>query len=380
MAAAAPDARQQELQSIQQRIERLKEELEQSTEDRSEAADSLKHSERRISEVKRGLRDLRQRQDVLVGELSRLGDQARDTEAEARGQQARLAELLRQRYRQGGDDTARLILGGKNPAEIRRRVAYFAYIGSARTQLIEHYQGTLDRLVALRRDTEARKRDLTMVEREREAQKTALEREKQARQTMLDKLSARIHEQRREIGSLQRDEKRLTDLVEKLRNLAEARKSKKVVPAKPGEKVKNVADASLAGIDFAKMRGRLAFPVAGEITARFGQNRPGGGPVWKGLFIRAKAGQDVRAVATGEVVFAEWLRGFGNLLILDHGGGYLSLYSNNESLYKQAGTRVKAGDAVASVGNTGGQEESGLYFELRHLGKPFDPMTWVSAR
>jgi septal ring factor EnvC (AmiA/AmiB activator) len=85
-------------------------------------------------------------------------------------------------------------------------------------------------------------------------------------------------------------------------------------------------------------------------------------------------------VATGDVVFSDWLRGFGNLLIVDHGGGYLSLYSNNESLYKQAGTRVRAGDAVASVGNTGGQEEPGLYFELRHLGKPFDPMTWVSAR
>jgi C-terminal peptidase prc len=95
------------------------------------------------------------------------------------------------------------------------------------------------------------------------------------------------------------------------------------------------------------------------------------------LFIRARSGQEVRSVATGEVVFSDWLRGFGNLLIVDHGGGYLSLYSNNESLYKQAGTRVRAGDAVASVGNTGGQEEPGLYFELRHLGKPFDPMTWV---
>jgi septal ring factor EnvC (AmiA/AmiB activator) len=358
----------------------LKEELEQSSEDRSEAADSLKHSERRISEVKRGLRELQARQSALVGELERLGGEATQVRTDAHTQQAQLAELLRQRYSQRGDDSVRLLLSGRDPAETRRRMAYFRYIGAARARLIEQNQATLRQLEALRRDTEARKRDLSQVEREHLAQKTALEKERQVRQVMLDKLSERIRSQRREIGSLKRDEQRLSQLIEKLRNLAEQRKSKKAAQSKPGEKVKAVVDASLAGIDFAKMKGKLAFPVAGEIIARFGQSRPGGGPAWKGLFIRAKTGQDVRAVATGDVVFSEWLRGFGNLLILDHGDGYLSLYSNNESLYKQAGTRVRAGDAVASVGNTGGQEEPGLYFELRHLGKPFDPMTWVSAR
>ncbi|MBK6744654.1 MAG: peptidoglycan DD-metalloendopeptidase family protein [Hydrogenophilales bacterium] len=384
--AAALDDKQDELQSIQRKIERLKEELEQSSEDRSETADSLKHSERRISEVNRGLRELRQKQSRLLAELTRLGGAARSTESEAREQETRLAELLRQRYSQRGDDGTRVLLSGRNPAEIHRRIAYFAYIGRARTALIERHRATLNQLDSLRRDTEARKQDLSSVAREREAQRIALEKEKSVRQGMLDKLSERIRNQRKEIGSLQRDEKRLGKLIEKLRTLAEARKSKKPAQAKTGErpkageKVKSVADASLAGLEFTKLRGKLAFPVAGEIIARYGQSRDSGGPAWKGLFIRARNGQEVRSVASGEVVFSDWLRGFGNLLIVDHGGGYLSLYSNNESLYKQAGTRVRAGDAVASVGNTGGQEESGLYFELRHLGKPFDPMTWVSAR
>jgi septal ring factor EnvC (AmiA/AmiB activator) len=385
-AAAALDDRQDELKTIQHKIERLKEELEQSAEDRSETADSLKKSERRISEVNRGLRELRQKQEQLLGELSRLGGATRSTEDEARAQEAQLAQLLRQRYSQRGDDGARLLLNGKDPAETQRLIAYFAYIGRARSALIEQHRATLNQLDAMRRDTVARKQDLSSVEREREAQRSALEKEKSVRQGMLDKLSERIRSQRKEIGTLQRDEKRLGKLIEKLRTLAEAKKSKKPTPTKPGErpkageKVKAVADASLDGIHFAKLRGKLAFPVAGEIIARFGQDRSGGGPAWKGLFIRARSGQEVRSVATGEVVFSDWLRGFGNLLIVDHGGGYLSLYSNNESLYKQAGTRVRAGDAVASVGNTGGQEEPGLYFELRHLGKPFDPMTWVSAR
>jgi septal ring factor EnvC (AmiA/AmiB activator) len=379
--AAALDSKQDELKSIQQRIERLKEELEQSAEDRSEAADSLKHSERRISEVNRGLRDLRQKQDALLAELERLSGEARATEGEARAQEARLAELLRQRFRQRGDDGARLFLSGKNLAEIQRRIKYFTYIGRARAALIETHRHNLEQLDALRRDTEARKHDLSNVAREREAQRQALEKEKSVRQGMLDKLSQRISQQRKEIGSLQRDEQRLGKLIDKLRNLAEARKSKQATVApKPGEKVRKVADASLAGLDFSRLKGKLAFPVAGEIVARFGEARPSGGPAWKGLFIRSRQGQEVRAVATGDVVFSDWLRGFGNLLIVDHGGGYLSLYSNNESLYKQAGTRVRAGDAVASVGNTGGQDEPGLYFELRHQGRPFDPMNWVSAR
>lgn len=377
---AAIDGKQEELKALQNRIERLKEELEQSAEDRAEAADSLKHSERRISEVNRGLRELRQKQERLLAELSRLGGAARAIQANAKEQEARLAELLRQRYSQRGDDGARLLLSGKDPAEIQRRMAYFAYIGRARAELIEAHRATLRQLDRLREDAETRKRDISNIAREREAQRIALEKEKSVRQGMLDRLSERIRQQRQEIGGLRRDEQRLGKLIDKLRTLAEAKKIRKPASSKPGQSVDKVADASLAGLDFAKLKGKLAFPVAGEIVARYGQSRGEDGPTWKGLFIRARDGNEVRAVATGEVVFSDWLRGFGNLLILDHGGGYLSLYSNNESLYKQAGTRVRAGDVVASVGNTGGQSEPGLYFELRHQGKPFDPMSWVSAR
>ena len=113
---------------------------------------------------------------------------------------------------------------------------------------------------------------------------------------------------------------------------------------------------------------------------RFGAKRSEGGPQWKGLFIRAASGQDVRVVAAGRVVFAEWMRGFGNLLIVDHGGGYLTIYGNNESVLKAVGDEVRTGDTVATVGATGGSPESGLYFEIRRQGKPFDPLKWVSLK
>ena len=118
-------------------------------------------------------------------------------------------------------------------------------------------------------------------------------------------------------------------------------------------------------------------PARGELKGRFGNPREDGGVTWKGLFIRAEVGQTVKAVADGRVVYADWLRGFGNLLIVDHGGGYMSLYGNNESLLKQVGDKTQSGETVASVGSTGGALESGVYFELRHEGKPFDPMKWV---
>jgi septal ring factor EnvC (AmiA/AmiB activator) len=131
------------------------------------------------------------------------------------------------------------------------------------------------------------------------------------------------------------------------------------------------------GTPFSRLKGLLRLPVAGELMNKFGTPREGGGVSWKGLFIRAPEGAEVRAVAGGTVAFADWLRGFGNLVIVDHGEGYMSLYSNNESLYKQAGEPVKTGEAIASVGNSGGQESPGVYFELRHQSRPINPTAWI---
>jgi septal ring factor EnvC (AmiA/AmiB activator) len=116
------------------------------------------------------------------------------------------------------------------------------------------------------------------------------------------------------------------------------------------------------------------------VAGRYGNPRADGGPPWTGLFILARAGEEVRAVAAGRVVFADWLRGFGNLLIIDHGGAYMSLYGYNESLFKQVGDVIHAGDAVAAVGNSGGTADSGLYFELRHEGRPLDPASWIGVK
>lgn len=147
-------------------------------------------------------------------------------------------------------------------------------------------------------------------------------------------------------------------------------------PARPARAADVALAPAAAEGAFAAMKGQLRPPVAGKVGARFGTKR-GDGPSWKGMFIRTAEGAQIHAIAAGRVVFAQWLRGFGNLIIVDHGGQYMSIYGNNQSLLRREGDAVKSGDVIAAAGNTGGNEESGLYFELRHRGKEFDPASWV---
>lgn len=380
-AHAALDEKHQQLNELRQRIEQLKREVEQASNERNEAADALRTSERNISELNRGLHDLGVQEGGLNRDLSRLTHETHLTEARLEEQRNRLALLLRQRYYQGSADATRLALSGENPATVARQLGYAAAIAHARTELIHAHDRTLQRLTELRIQVSSHKQQLSKLRNEQLERKKDLEKEKKSRVQVIGKISEQIRKQRKEIGTLERDEQRLTRLIERLARMqAAATAARAKNKAKPGQKIDRVADESLAGIEFARLRGKLALPTVGEIVARFGQAREGGGPTWKGLFIRTSSGRPVLAVGTGRVVFADWLRGFGNLIILDHGNSYLSLYSNNESLYKQAGDAVRAGDAIAAVGNTGGHEHTGLYFELRHDGKPFDPLSWTTRK
>ena len=171
---------------------------------------------------------------------------------------------------------------------------------------------------------------------------------------------------------MQRDEARLSRLVDALG---------KVTSARPGgQRNEMLPEPASGGVAFASLKGKLRLPTRGELMNRFGGPRSNGRLSWKGLFIHGATGQEVRAVAAGRVVFADWMRGFGNLMIIDHGQGYLTIYGDNEALLKQVGDAVAAGDVIATVGNSGGNADSGLYFEIRYRGKAFDPMSWVSLK
>jgi septal ring factor EnvC (AmiA/AmiB activator) len=183
---------------------------------------------------------------------------------------------------------------------------------------------------------------------------------------VLARLGQELKRNRREIGVLRADETRLARLVEGVgRVLA---------------RVEAVPEKTLQMEAFSSLRGKLRLPVRGELTRRYGAPRGASGIEAKGVFIRAPQGEPVRAVARGQVVYADWMRGYGNLMIVDHGENYLSIYANADSLLKQVGDRVHPGEPLAIAGASGGNEETGLYFELRHLGRAFDPLGWVTLK
>jgi septal ring factor EnvC (AmiA/AmiB activator) len=376
-----------ELQSLRDRLQKLQQEYQRTRESSAEAADALKQSERAISEAGRKLHQLEGEQRVVQAALKTASDQSRQTVADIQQRQARLSELFRQAYMRGGGDALKLLLNGQNPSQSARDLRYLSYLSRAQMQLIEELRAGLARLDVLKQSASEKDRALTEIRQAQLKERENLLKEKQSRQKVLNQLAGEIRKQRKEIATLRRNEQRLSDLVERLARLATQPKPPTKPAASPGGKGATggqaiavntqVPEAGREGTPFSRLKGLLRLPVRGELMNQFGTPREGGGLSWKGLFIRAAEGTKVHAVAEGTVAFADWLRGFGNLVIVDHGEGYMSLYSNNESLYKQAGERVRAGEEIASVGNSGGEESPGVYFELRHQSRPINPMAWI---
>jgi septal ring factor EnvC (AmiA/AmiB activator) len=349
---------QEDLDKLRKRISTMQQELEKTSESQSEAADALRESERAISDSNRKLRALSGQQQQASAELAHLQEKSARLRQDMQGLQAKLAALLYQQYLEGQQEYLQLLLGNNDPDQTARDLQYYGYIARAQAAWLNTLRSDLAQLDALSAQSRRKSDELGALQSDAASQRTILEKDRLARQQVLLKVSARVKQQNREIGRLQRNESRLAQLVEKLSRMF----------------------SQTSSSPFETLRGRLLLPVKGHISNKFGARRPDGAAQWKGWFVRVPAGQEVRAVAAGQVVFADWLRGFGNLLIIDHGKGYMSLYGNNETLYKQVGDNLRAGEVIATSGNSGGNEDSGLYFELRHEGKPMDPAKWVAKR
>jgi septal ring factor EnvC (AmiA/AmiB activator) len=368
-------ASEQELRELRARIERLQGELGAAEKTSGEAADLLRESGKAVSEAHRALFELTQRRRTLEAELEGIGKREAAIRAGIAEQEALAGKLLRLQYQQGAPDRLRLALEGKDPATVARHLEYYNYIQRARAGLIEELRRKAADLAALESDALARRDELKENEVAQLREARQLEKERAARAAIVTRLAGEIAKSRREIGRLKRDEARLSRLVEEIARALAARAAESSRPS--GRQIDSVADASVAAKPFERLKGSLKLPVRGELMNRFGAPREEQGSSWKGLFIRAVTGETVHAVGDGRVVYADWLRGFGNLLILDHGRGYMSLYAYNDGLLRKVGEKVSGGDPVAQVGTSGGSAESGLYFELRRDGKPFDPLPWV---
>ena len=374
-------SKQDDLEKLRARIQSMRQEVEKTSESRNEAADALRDSETAISNHKRKLFELGQQRQHTEKELQQLDDESHQIRRRLNDQQGRLESLLYQQYTSGRPNYLQLVLGNRDPNQLSRDVQYYNYIAHSRADWLASLHDDLDRLSQVAAETEQKNQHIAALQTEAEQQHRNLEKEKLNRARVLSNISSELSKKRRDLGQLQRDEARLTKLVERLaKMLAEPGKPKPAKPAEKDRKNNATPDNRYDGQEFAGLQGHLALPVAGKLTNQFGAARADSSLPWKGLFMSAPAGQPVKAIAAGQVVFADWLRGFGNLIIVDHGHGYMSLYGNNEALLKQVGDKLHGGDTIASVGNSGGNETSGLYFEVRYEGKPVDPMRWVSVR
>ncbi len=372
VAPAAYAANKAELEALHGRIQTLKENLSGAEENRAEASDALRASEHGVSEANRVLHDIGVKQRAARADLVRVGAQSRSLEASIASQRRELGQLLVMRYVSGRQSYLRLLLSGQDPNRTARELRYYSYISRAQVDSIRALRSDLAGLAQLEREARGKSAELAELEaQQREARKELLAQQK-ARRLVLARLATKIRSQRHQIASLERDEARLSRLVDKLGTLSS--------PPSNGLRNEKLPQPGHEGVPFASLKGKLRLPIRGELMNRFGGPRSGGRLRWKGLFIRSASGQEVHAIAAGRVVFANWMRGFGNLMIIDQGQGYLTIYGDNEALLKQVGDKVAAGDAVATVGNSGGNPDSGLYFEIRYRGKAFDPLSWVSLK
>jgi septal ring factor EnvC (AmiA/AmiB activator) len=372
---ALAQPRDEELRELRVQIDALKRELAAAEGTRVEAADALRDSETAISEANRVLRKLGAQRNGLKGELARLGGESRTLKAQLEARQGQLGGALRTRYIEGSHGYPRLILSGDDPQRIARGLVYQSYLARAQAALIAQTREDLARLAVIESATREKAAEMADVERAARAERDGMVAKVAERRQLLARHADQIRKQRRDLEMAQRNESRLARIVEAL-----ARAAAKPAP-RPEQPVPRHTDPGIPATGaFGMLKGRLPYPLRGELAARFGASGSAGAPSTKGVFIRAPGGTDVRAVAAGRVVFADWMRGYGNLLILDHGDGYLSIYGNNESVLRQVGDGVHAGDALATVGTSGGGEASGLYFETRYEGRPFDPLPWLQPK
>lgn len=400
---------------LRARTQTLQKELDAREAVRKEAADALKVSEVAISQTTRRLNELATQLKKARIELEALKNQTQRQQGILVQRREELSDQLRRQYASGLSPWAAL-LSGDDPQELSRNLSYLDYISQARAKTVAELKIEIERLAQLEARLDVRQKEVAQLVEETTQQRSVLESQQKERATVLARIEGQIQAQRSEAVRLGQDDQRLGGLIDRLsEQIQEAKKAEEarlVEQTKQAEQAKREEQAKQAElarrteeqqIERARkialeqelkesaraseaaatpqlgegLKKGLRWPLRGTVMARFGTDRPEGG-IWRGVLIKARDGTPVHAVGGGTVVYSNWLRGFGNLLIVDHGEQYLSVYAYNQSLLKQVGDSVRAGDPLALAGSTGGQVDSALYFEIRHRGAAVDPLAFLS--
>ncbi len=347
-----------ELQNIRAQIKDVQSSIEGAKKEVDQLVRQLNENELIATQISDKIRQYQQQITEKNHSLATLGTRKTRQEALLDRQRRQLSRQIRAAYKTGRHNYLKLLLNQEDPGQVARMLAYYEYDTRARSKNISSINIALAEMSSLEQSIQAQKQQLSRLQVQQQLKLDELQTYRNSRQAITAKLQAYIDEQGVQLQFLKKGEQELAELVNTLNQQDLAIQIYEDMPP------------------FSSLQGKLSWPVRGKITSRFGSLRKGGKLKWQGVTIAASSGVEVRAITTGKVIFADWFSNMGLLMILDHGDGFMSLYGHNERLLKKPGDLVIAGDLIAQVGDTGGQQQTGLYFEIRQNGNPINPNLW----
>lgn len=347
-----------ELKKLRSRIQHIQSNIQEARSKSDRLYKELQRIEKAAADASQKLSEIDKKIDHSVKSLAQLNVRKASMQASLANEREQLAQQIRAAYRIGKNDYLKLLLNQENPALVGRMLAYYDYFNKARTLRINNVTDKLNSIATLERQIQSKKDSLDKLRAQQLAKLEEYTAHRQSRKKVIGKLDNFIDQQGRQLHTLQHDEQDLVELVKKLKEA--------------GSIVQNFEETT----PFDSLKGKLTWPVKGVLTRHYGTPRKGGKLRWHGVTISADSGKDVKAVSAGRVIFADWFRNMGLLIIIDHGGGFMSLYGHNERLLKKVGDWVQAREVIAKVGDTGGQRKPNLYFEIRKGGHPLNPALW----
>ena len=346
------------LEQLQVEIKRISDEISSDNARKSSLQQQLREAELELGRLGSAMAANEKAMASSREELSTLQQQRTTLEQARSTQQARIALELKTAWQLGQQSQVKVLLNQESPHTVARVLAYYRYFFQARNELVARYRETLRQLQELEQRIAGTLDQLAGQQATLEEQQAQLVTAQASREQAVAQLSDSIHSKAEQLRQMEQDRKELESLIAAIERA--------------------VADLDVPDDyqPFESARGKMPWPLAGKRANNYGRPRNDGKMRWQGVVIPAKEGTSVTAIHHGRVVYADWLRGSGLLLIIDHGDGYMSLYAHNQSLLREVGEWVNAGTSISTVGNSGGQEESALYFEIRHQGKPTNPALW----
>ncbi len=358
-AAADPAAKEAELKQVRSKIDSIRKSIQAEAERRDSLAASVRKADMEVQSARQRLSTVREQKQAAQARLKDLEQERAATRAKIDAEREALSGQLRVAYMNGQQEQLKLMLNQQDPSRLGRLMVWYAYFGRARADQLTAINEHLAHLELLSEKIAAEAAQLEQLEKQQSQQVNALASARDQRKTTLAEVQSRIRSRNDELAKARREAQALEKLVEQLRRA-----------------IQEFPD--LGDSPFAKVRGKLPWPVKGPLLAKFGQLRSGGPLKWHGIVIGTERGAQVRAPYPGRVVYADWLPGLGLLLVLDHGGGFMSLYGHNEQLYRRVGDRVSPGDLLSAVGDASGFGKPGLYLEIRKGRDPLDPLPWLT--